>query len=144
MQIQRKRVYNLEIHGGQAFELAVTANYPVVHNGVKTVGVQLLLSVKEFEQFKRQMRLFDCKVVDNQVITDEEREEIRRVKRELDEFDPEDLPTDRCAMCAMCEIVSETRCGVESWQPGFIRELVRVNDKARADLEACPLEKKLP
>ena len=144
MQIQRKRVYNLEIHGGQAFELGVKANYPVVHNGVKTVGVQLLLSAPEFEQFERQMRLFGCEVVDNQVITEEEREEIRQVKRELAEFDPEDLPTDRCAMCALCEIVSETRCGVESWQPGFLRELVRVNEKARADLAACPLEKTLP
>lgn len=144
MQIQRKRVYNLEIHGGKAFELGVTANPPVVHNGVKTVGVQVLLSATEFEQFERQMELFGCTVVNNEVLSDSEREEIRKVKRSLADFDPEDLPTERCAMCALCEIVSETRCGVESWQPQFLRELVRVNGKARDDLEACPLKKTLP
>lgn len=144
MQIQRKRVYNLEIHGGKAFELGVTANYPVEHDGIKTVGVQLLLSVTEYEQFQRQMGLFGCTVVNNEVLSEAEREEIRQVKKELADFDPEKLPTDRCAMCALCEIVSETRCGVESWQPMFLRELVRVNEKARADLDACPLKKTLP
>lgn len=143
MQIQHKRVYNLEILGGNPFQMGVEANFPVEHDGVKSVGVQLLLSAEQYLQFKKKAELFGCEVVHNEVITDEEREEIREVMERLRDFDPEKLPTSKCAMCALCDVVSETRCGIESWQPGFLSELVRVNEKARADLDACPLEKKL-
>lgn len=143
MKLQHKRVYNLQITGGKPFGIQPRGNPPLEHDGVKSLG-QLLLTEDQFEEVVAQIEVHDAKWTEYNPLPLGEKKQIRKEQQRMANLSLSDLPTHQCPTCAMFEPTSDTFCVVEGWAPDAVREFVRVNANAKADLNDCPAGKEVP
>lgn len=137
-----KRVYNLEVVGGEPFSLQPHANPPLRHDGERWVG-QLLLSKEEFEQLKVECAERGAELIHNEMMTLEEHAAERERRKNLAQLDETVFFSKECGTCTFCSLKDDgtgMECGVESWAPESVEKLLET-DKAREDLTNCPLGK---
>lgn len=141
--IQVKRVYNLQVVGGDPFSLQPQANPPLRHDGVKWTG-QLLLSREEYAQLEEVCAKHGAELVHNEMMTLEEHKQERERRKNMSQMDDTVFFTAECGLCMFCDLKEDgtgMECGVESWAPESVEKLLET-EKAREDLTNCPLGKK--
>lgn len=137
-----KRVYNLEVRGGEPFGLQPSANPPLRHDGVRWIG-QLLLSKIEYEQLQEECERHGAELIHNEMMTLDEHAQERARRQNMAELDSTVFFTQACPSCMFCALKEDgtgMECGAKTWPQETINKLLET-EKAQEDLKNCPLEK---
>lgn len=137
-----KRLYNLQINGGEPFDLQPNFNPPIRHDGVEWIG-QLLLSKEEYAELKVRVQEQGATLIHNEMMTKEEHQQEQRRRKNMAQLDETVFFANECVACTFCDLKDDGTgmvCGVEAWEPETIEKLLET-DKATEDLKSCPLGK---
>jgi|GEM_PF-1571576 len=133
-----------EVLGGQSFDMRVTGNPTMRHDGNRSI-VRCLCTDEQAAELEDEMRRRGCRVRSNSPREDDEqaheRENLLAVLGGERAF-----PCERCPECAWFDPHLESLCGAgfavagRGWETSA-RDGAMTNQKFRDDCEACPLRR---
>ena len=119
----QKKVYNLEIKGGNPFQMEVKGSPLIEHDGRKTFHL-VLLSEDQYKELKNHLTSIGVEVVhqfagSNKVCSPQ---------------------TPKCVECRFYIAAADSSCGMDIWTDDEVQGYLS-SERARKDLSLCPLGK---